>query len=423
MKQPFHRKKYYALTLDPVHVGTGGYRLGRVDNTITREPGTNLPKIPGSSLNGVTRAYTAMAIQSENYDAPVKQNGEWVIDYGKYRNWKYRQPDYDFLLNGNSIKYSSDGKAIIKQNMEGPLIKKENNKDIYLSCAGKGADDGEGHCGRPDCPVCVAFGFSKGKSGSSFQGLAQFFDGRILFFPVHSMVGPVWVTSPSVLESVGIKSSANNKINDWSKFNNELSKITDNKREEYFYTTSSHVNDHLNMGWIYLPKKEIKNEEKDMPNSESWLGEGKDNTQPKSLTDLGISSRILERLVIVSDSLFPRIVNDNLEVRTSVAIDPATGAAEDGALFTYEAIPRATIIWFEVVYNKPEYFHIKVPASNGIDFTDKEIEHGKGSNNGWTWILDNVEKGLSLIEHLGIGGMGTRGMGRVRILNKENTEQ
>jgi len=210
--------------------------------------------------------------------------------------------------------------------------------------------------------------------------------------------------------------------------NKQLSQIKDgkknSKREEYFYTTSSHVNDHLNLGWIYLSRnKDIKIKEKSIPNFENWLGEGKDNTQPKSLTDLGISSRILERLVIVSDSLFPRIVNDNLEVRTSVAIDPATGAAEDGALFTYEAIPRATIIWFEVVYNKPEYFHIKVPASNGTDLIDKEIKHEKENGNGWTWIMDNVEKGLSLIEHLGIGGMGTRGMGRVRILNKENTEQ
>jgi len=186
MKQPFHRKKYYALTLDPVHVGTGGYRLGRVDNTITREPGTNLPKIPGSSLNGVTRAYTAMAIQSENYDTPVKENNKWVIDYGKYCNWKYRRPDYNFLPDGSGIKYSSYEKVVIPSEPETdiPMIKKDKDgKDIYLSCTGKGADDGEGHCGKPDCPVCVAFGFSKGKSGSSFQGLAQFFDGRILFFP------------------------------------------------------------------------------------------------------------------------------------------------------------------------------------------------------------------------------------------------
>ena len=418
MKQPFHRKKYYALALDPVHVGTGGYRLGRVDNTITREPGTNLPKIPGSSLNGVTRAYTAMVIQSDNH---TEIGPDFKIDYNKYQNWKYRRPRYQFVTDKDRIKIE-DGKAIVRIGTDSkPLFKVEKDKATYYSCAGKGADEGEGHCGQPDCPVCMAFGFSKGKSGSSFQGLAQFFDGRILFFPIHSMIGPVWVTSPSVLESAGIKPSDENEVEDWSELNKQLSQINDEKREEYFYTISSQVNDHLNLGWIYLPKKEIKIGKKDIPNSESWLGKGEDDTLC-SLTDLGISSRILERLVIVSDSLFPRIVNDNLEVRTSVAIDPATGAAEDGALFTYEAIPRATIIWFEVVYNKPEYFHIKAPASHGIDFIDKEIKHEKENGNGWTWIRDNVEKGLSLIEHLGIGGMGTRGMGRIKILKKENAE-
>lgn len=54
-------KKYLALCLDPVHVGTGGYRLGRVDMSIVREPATGIPKIPGTSLAGVIRAYAELA--------------------------------------------------------------------------------------------------------------------------------------------------------------------------------------------------------------------------------------------------------------------------------------------------------------------------------------------------------------------------
>ena len=49
MKKPVEHKLLF-LTLDPVHIGTGGYRLGRVDLSIVREPGTDLPKIPGTSL-------------------------------------------------------------------------------------------------------------------------------------------------------------------------------------------------------------------------------------------------------------------------------------------------------------------------------------------------------------------------------------
>ena len=49
--------RYYEMALDPIHIGTGGYRLGRVDNTIVREPATNLPKIPGTTLEGCARTY------------------------------------------------------------------------------------------------------------------------------------------------------------------------------------------------------------------------------------------------------------------------------------------------------------------------------------------------------------------------------
>src|SRR5438270_1402746 len=57
----YTQKRLLFMTLDPVHVGTGGYRLGRVDMTIARESGTNLPKIPGTSLAGATRSYAAMS--------------------------------------------------------------------------------------------------------------------------------------------------------------------------------------------------------------------------------------------------------------------------------------------------------------------------------------------------------------------------
>src|SRR5436190_22255465 len=56
----YTQQRFLFMTLDPVHIGTGGYRLGRVDMTIAREPGTNLPKIPGTSLAGAGRSYAAM---------------------------------------------------------------------------------------------------------------------------------------------------------------------------------------------------------------------------------------------------------------------------------------------------------------------------------------------------------------------------
>lgn len=45
----YTQQRYFFVALDPIHIGAGGYRLGRVDMTIVREPGTQLPKIPGTN--------------------------------------------------------------------------------------------------------------------------------------------------------------------------------------------------------------------------------------------------------------------------------------------------------------------------------------------------------------------------------------
>ncbi|MDI6698483.1 MAG: type III-B CRISPR module RAMP protein Cmr4 [Candidatus Saccharicenans sp.] len=307
--------KYYAIALDPIHVGSGGSRLGRVDLPIIREPGTNLPKIPGTSLSGPARAYTAMVTN----------------------------------------KY----------------IWKDGNKEYC--CSGRGGEGGEKHCGIPSpaCPVCIPYGFSKG-TGFSMQGLAQFFDAHILFFPVASMGGPVWVTSPMALEGLGLQQEFK-------------------APEDAFYPLSDQIRDKqkLNFGWLMLNKANEQGDTSKLPDK------------------IQIPDNIKQRSILVSDKLFSHIVNSNLEVRTSVSIDPQTGTAEEGALFTYEAIPRGTVFRFDIVYSSGKTFRI----------SGKELKTEDGGDVGVTWVKNQVEKGLGLFETLGIGGMGTRGMGKLKILN------
>ena len=295
--------RYYALALDPIHVGTGGMRLGRVDLSIVREPGTNIPKIPGTSLAGAARAYAAMQ--------------------------------------ENRYRWQANGKTYV--------------------CAGQGQEDKDkniaGHCGQPDCPICITFGFSKG-SGASFQGLAQFSDARLIFFPVHSLAGPVWITCPRVLE--------------------ELSVTTTEPADNQVHVASGvQQSGKLNLGWLMLDVK------------------GNDFSLDGKLS--AIPDDIKKRAVLVSNKMFGHIVNDNLEVRTSVSIDPQTGAAAEGALFTYEALPRACVLYFEVVINDPMFYQI-----NGQQPLNKQQ------------VIDTVQQGLALLEFLGVGGMNTRGMGRLR---------
>ncbi|HZQ97536.1 MAG TPA: type III-B CRISPR module RAMP protein Cmr4 [Chloroflexota bacterium] len=312
MAESYRTFPHVGLALDPIHVGTGGARLGRVDLTIVRDPVTRIPKLPGSSLAGVYRTYAAMA------------------------------------------------------------------RDRYPGCAGLGqprSDGSGGHCGQTTCPICTVFGFARGRdSAGGFAGLGAFSDAHVLLFPVATREGPCWVTCPMALRGAGT----------------EVSGVAE---DALFRKQDSQQP--LNLGWLLLPVKPLSDWQK----------------VREALTGLGVSGEILQRLGVVPDELFGHVVNSNLEVRTSVAIDPATGAAEEGALFTYEALPRATVLFWEVTAKNPGHFTI---GASPVAF----------NNAGQAVTIEDVHNVVAeahpYLEHLGIGGMGTRGMGRLRVLAKQS---
>jgi len=305
------------LALDPIHVGTGGARIGRVDLTIVRDPVTQVPKIPGSSLAGVYRTYVAMHFEEERQQQ--KQNGQQVRE-----------------------------------------------KPFYPDCAGLGLDENRGHCRQPDCPVCTVFGFARGAGQEGgFAGLAAFTDAHVLLFPVPTRQGPMWLTSPMALEWVGL----------------EVSGVDENA----VYLENDAQNP-LNLGWLLLPVKAC-----------AQMTEIKDR-----LGDLSVPEHIRNRVALVPDRLFAHIVNSNLEVRTSVSINPETGAAEDKALFSYEALPRGTVLVWEIIAKNPAHFRIGSQPITAV------------SNPGD--VHEKAKQAHSYLEYLGIGGMGTRGMGRLKVL-------
>jgi len=96
----------------------------------------------------------------------------------------------------------------------------------------------------------------------------------------------------------------------------------------------------------------------------------------------------------VSENLLSQIINANLEVRTSVSIDPLTGAAKDSALFTSEAIPRGTV------------FTGNIRIMERItDDNDLSVE----------LIKKALKDSKIYYETFGIGGLVTRGFGRLGI--------
>ncbi|MFW6114335.1 MAG: type III-B CRISPR module RAMP protein Cmr4 [bacterium] len=305
MPESFKSFPHAGLAIDPIHVGTGGSRLGRVDNTIVRDRVTRIPIIPGSSLAGVFRAYSAMA------------------------------------------------------------------KGKYPDCAGQGqpkTNGSGGHCGKAECSICMVFGFARGNLGG-FAGLAGFSDAHVVLFPVASREGPIWVTCPTALRLV-------KAFSEFPAVNGDaIYRQSDSQQP-------------LNVGWLVLPVKEKPT---------NWPA------LCSQLKDLGVPDFIRDRMGVVSDKLFGHVVNSNLEVRTSVSIDPATGTADEGALFTYEAIPRGTVLIWELTCRNPKHFKIGNADVNVVDTPGK--------------VHAVVSEANSYVEHLGIGGMGTRGMGRLRVLN------
>jgi CRISPR-associated protein Cmr4 len=304
----YAHRRYLLLTLDPVHPGAGGYRLGRVDNSIAREPGTRLPKIPGSSLHGAARSYAAYLYGTP---AAAGQSHEKVKD-------------------------------------------PETN------------------------PVLYTFGQIIGDK--MYSGVVNIFDAQLLLFPVHSMRGPVWVSTRQRLEEADFP--VENVPQSWDE-DKILTSLPDCQR--------------LNLGWLLLDAAgQVEVEPPDVWQGEAW-------------------DAIKNCLVLVPDALFGHIVNSNLEVRTSVAINPETGAAEDKALFTYEAIPRAAFLTVEVVLddynagkNDRPSFPVVEETHQGNPLPGKK----------WQGPLDVVEAGLRMIEYLSVGGMGTRGFGRLKLIGK-----
>ena len=362
----------YAQSTDPIYIGTGGYTIGRVDNTIVRDPTTKIPKIPGSSLAGTWRYYVALKLQSyfkEKFKISKNERGKFIEN-------KLKELGKN---NFEDLKEEGEKTNIIKElfkidNKDWILF--EGNRYAGIKCAGQDdlptknleemTNEKTGHCGH--CIVCKSFGFSK--KDVSWQGLSYFSDLNILLFPVHTRFGVKWITSKRILNDAKI--NCNNAPNN----NDEV--LTKNGNEG-----------HINIGWLYL---KINN---------------KHNLNDNIIPKIGNIEIKPEDIIIVPDNLISQIINSNLEVRTSVSIDPITGTAKEGALFTSEAIPRGTIFYGNIrIFNKKSFEEIK----------DKE---GKTNKLKPLPTTKQIKQALCdskiFFETLGIGGMTTRGFGRLKI--------
>lgn len=340
--KPFSLYRFLFQSLDPVHVGVGGYRLGRVDLPTAREPGTNLPELPGTGIAGAARHYAAL------------QAGR-------------------------------------------------------LRCAGQGSageqeGNGSGHCGRLDeCPICYTFGTLRAKADGeetvAVAGRMRIYDARMLLFPVATFQGPVWVTSPQTLVDFGLEG---------------FTQPASGKARASFEIPNGKS---LNLGWLMV---EVEGKFTP-PNSQ---GNSNPGTKPATEHFGQLPEYVHQHLVLIGEDLFSTVVNSNLEVRTSVSIDPETGAARQGALFTYEALPRASFFYLDVV----EEHQVAASGQSQSPFpwpkNSNAVEKACVAPEAWKSPLDVVSAGFDYFEFLGVGGMATRGFGRLKqIASREVTSE
>ncbi len=252
------------------------------------------------------------------------------------------------------------------------------------------------------CEICLAYGYVCEKiKPRNFAGILHFTDAHILLFPIPSAVKcPLFITSDHMLTLF---------LQEICNWQGELL-LTQECLPLFQYDKNM-----INIGRYILntEKNEIRNEIIDLLKTIkcTLCGFGNENKRELNL------DKLLDRICVVKSDLFPRIINNHMDFRTSIAIDPITGAAKTGALYTYEALPRETILWFKVYLRRmtrpmlEELLEDTKEKRNDIVNSAVRIL-GIESNTGKN-IITLMEQASELMSVFGIGGIVTRGFGRV----------
>jgi CRISPR-associated protein Cmr4 len=228
------------------------------------------------------------------------------------------------------------------------------------SCAGQGSME-RPHCG--NCPICHGFGTLEKDEANR----ALFFrDALLLLFPLYSYShGPIWITSQSRLDML------DGMVRPASSAGDAKPEVYTSMPERSAIVLGRRISSSVGALTITFPKDSVL-----FRPLAAILGE--------------------KRLAMVDDGLFSKLVNENLEVRTSVAIDPFTGTAAPGALFRYEALPRASLLL----------------GSVAVEDDSTKWPHTQEA--GWETPEKVLDHGLAPLSVTGLGRMGSRGFGRVR---------
>ena len=219
----------------------------------------------------------------------------------------------------------------------------------------------EGCCGQESCPICGPFGFWK--DGREVPGAAEFSDMIPIFIPIDTPEGPVWCTSHAMIEALtrtGFLREDDLQIQ---------------LPPDSLDVQSPMGNGILTLGWLPLR----------VAHSASPL---KPSACDK-LLNMGVPEEALSGATLTSDKVLAHLIRDNPASYPIHLIDPETNGITHRLAPLCGMIPRGTIMWFSVGYSR------------------------RGG------VIDAVEDGISHLEHIGVGGLTSREVGRIKLLKSK----
>ena len=328
------------FTLDPLHIGVGQDIMGEVDLPIDREEETGVPRIPGTSLKGGFRSHAAWYLKMDNRKPKPCPGEQPAAQDGPAPGMEERQ-----LTQDDFCKYKT-------------------------------------------CPLCQAFGYPslklKGegqekKEIRGHEGRIWFRDARLAFFPAVTDRGTFWFSTPGRAAAY-LQLEITNAAPGWPELSLALS-------EDTALAVNPDITEMV-VGWIRIaeikettsdkPVRDVldalKKPSMDFPSEEYWR-------------------YIAGRTLLLDETNFYRVVETCLERRTCNRVDPETGAVRSGALFSYEALPRNSLLYSRLSVDNSGF-----KASDGISSLEE--------------VCNLAREGMA---RMGIGGLQTRGLGSVLV--------
>jgi CRISPR-associated protein Cmr4 len=263
-------------------------------------------------------------------------------------------------------------------------LKMDGKKD--KPCPGDQPEDGKtaaertraDYCKIESCPICQTFGFPslniQEKQIAGHEGRVYFRDARLAFFPALTDKGTLWFSTPG-------RAAA------WLELENAALIMADgdlalsvNQKEP--------IRD-LRVGWIAVSGIEQNSTEAQVQQVVEAL---RNSTLQFPTEDYW--QHIVNKTVLLDEKHFYRLVETCLERRTCNRVDQDTGTVAQGALFSYEALPRASLLCSRIFAEKSLPGTIKGGYKSPLD------------------VCELAKEGFA---RMGIGGMQTRGLGSLLI--------